>query len=38
VYYVGPLLKAMHWESTAVPELRVHAARLAATLVASLAK
>jgi uncharacterized NAD(P)/FAD-binding protein YdhS len=38
VYYVGPLLKAMHWESTAVPELRVHAARLAATLIASLAK
>jgi uncharacterized NAD(P)/FAD-binding protein YdhS len=38
VYYIGPLLKAMHWESTAVPELRVHAARLAATLVVALAK
>jgi uncharacterized NAD(P)/FAD-binding protein YdhS len=37
LYYVGPLLKASHWESTAVPELRVHAARLAATLAASLA-
>jgi uncharacterized NAD(P)/FAD-binding protein YdhS len=37
IYYVGPLLKAMHWESTAVPELRVHAARLAATLACSLA-
>jgi uncharacterized NAD(P)/FAD-binding protein YdhS len=37
IYYVGPLLKAMHWESTAVPELRVHAARLAATLASSLA-
>jgi uncharacterized NAD(P)/FAD-binding protein YdhS len=38
LYYVGPLLKASHWESTAVPELRVHAARLAATLTASLAE
>ncbi|HVG43251.1 MAG TPA: FAD/NAD(P)-binding protein [Longimicrobium sp.] len=28
-FYVGPLLKADLWESTAVPELRVHAARLA---------
>jgi uncharacterized NAD(P)/FAD-binding protein YdhS len=37
IYYVGPLLKASHWESTAVPELRVHAARLAATLAESLA-
>jgi uncharacterized NAD(P)/FAD-binding protein YdhS len=36
LYYVGPLLKASHWESTAVPELRAHAARLAATLIASL--
>ena len=26
---MGPLLKADLWESTAVPELRVHAARLA---------
>ena len=24
VYYVGPLLKACHWEATAVPELRKH--------------
>jgi len=31
-FHVGPLLKADHWESTAVPELRVHAARLAARL------
>jgi uncharacterized NAD(P)/FAD-binding protein YdhS len=37
IYYVGPLLKASHWESTAVPELRVHAARLAVTLAESLA-
>jgi uncharacterized NAD(P)/FAD-binding protein YdhS len=28
-FHVGPLLKADLWESTAVPELRVHAARLA---------
>ena len=26
IYYVGPLLKANHWEATAVPELRVHVA------------
>ncbi len=38
VYYVGPLLKASHWEATAVPELRVHAARLAAVLATSLAE
>ena len=29
LFHTGPLLKADHWESTAVPELRVHAARLA---------
>jgi uncharacterized NAD(P)/FAD-binding protein YdhS len=32
LFYVGPLLKADVWEATAVPELRVHAARLAAHL------
>ena len=32
VYYVGPLLRAQHWEATAVPELRVHAAALAERL------
>jgi uncharacterized NAD(P)/FAD-binding protein YdhS len=37
LYYVGPLLKASQWESTAVPELRVHATRLAGTLAASIA-
>lgn len=31
-FHVGPLLKTDFWESTAVPELRVHAARLAAHL------
>lgn len=36
LYYVGPLLRAAYWESTAVPELRVHAARLAASLSESL--
>jgi uncharacterized NAD(P)/FAD-binding protein YdhS len=32
LYYVGPLIRARDGEGTAVPELRVHAARLAATL------
>jgi uncharacterized NAD(P)/FAD-binding protein YdhS len=32
LYYVGPLLRATYWESTAVPELRIHAARLAREL------
>lgn len=31
---VGPLLKGQYWEATAVPELRVHAARAAATILA----
>lgn len=34
---VGPLLKGTWWEATAVPELRGHAARLAARLHADLA-
>lgn len=33
LHYVGPLLKATEWEATAVPELRVHAMRLAEQLV-----
>lgn len=32
LHYVGPFLKAQDWEATAVPELRKHATRLAATL------
>jgi uncharacterized NAD(P)/FAD-binding protein YdhS len=32
VSLVGPLLRGRWWEATAVPELRVHAARLAARL------
>ena len=31
-YQIGALLKSDFWESTAVPELRVHAAQLAAHL------
>jgi uncharacterized NAD(P)/FAD-binding protein YdhS len=37
LYYTGPLLRARYWECTAVPELRVAAARLADELVKSLA-
>lgn len=37
LYYTGPLLRARYWECTAVPELRVAAARLADQLVTSLA-
>jgi uncharacterized NAD(P)/FAD-binding protein YdhS len=29
LFYVGPLLRARHWEATAVPELRDHVARCA---------
>ena len=32
VFYLGPLLRATHWEATAVTELRAHAAQLAARL------
>lgn len=32
LFHVGPMLKADFWEATAVPELRVHAAKLAAHL------
>jgi uncharacterized NAD(P)/FAD-binding protein YdhS len=32
IYYVGPMLKASYWEAIAVPELRVHSARLAQTI------
>jgi uncharacterized NAD(P)/FAD-binding protein YdhS len=34
VRYVGPLLKAQHWEATAVPELRVHARQVVDRLLA----
>src|SRR5689334_765282 len=36
LYYVGPLVRARDGEGTAVPELRVHAARLAATLLGTI--
>lgn len=32
LYYVGPMLRAAHWETTAVPELREYATRLATHL------
>ena len=32
LYYLGPMLRADHWESTAAPELRNHAERLAGHL------
>ena len=38
LYYTGPLLRAHYWECTAVPELRLSAARLADRLVDSLMK
>jgi uncharacterized NAD(P)/FAD-binding protein YdhS len=37
IYYAGPLLRACHWEATAVPELRVHVDRTAAAITSSLA-
>jgi uncharacterized NAD(P)/FAD-binding protein YdhS len=37
LYYVGPLLRARHWEATAVPELREHLKRTTAAIAASLA-
>ncbi len=36
LFYAGPLLRARHWEATAVPELRVHVARTVSTIAASL--
>jgi uncharacterized NAD(P)/FAD-binding protein YdhS len=35
LYYLGPMLRADHWEATAAPELRVHAERLARHLAES---
>jgi uncharacterized NAD(P)/FAD-binding protein YdhS len=32
LFYLGPMLRAEHWEATAVGELRVHAQRLASAL------
>ena len=32
IFYVGPLLRATHWEATAVPELRVHAMAVASAV------
>jgi len=33
LFYLGPMLRADHWEATAVAELRVHAEQLAAALI-----
>lgn len=38
MHYVGPFLRAQHWEATAVPELRKHVAQLADVLHRSLAQ
>jgi uncharacterized NAD(P)/FAD-binding protein YdhS len=38
LYYIGPMLRADHWESTAAQELRVHAERLAHHLATSAVK
>jgi uncharacterized NAD(P)/FAD-binding protein YdhS len=35
LYYLGPMLRASHWEATAATELRNHAERLAAHLAGS---
>ena len=35
LYYLGPLLRATHWEATAATELRNHAEQMARHLVAS---
>ncbi len=35
LYYVGPLLRAQHWEATAVPELRHHVRRAITALLES---
>ena len=37
LYYVGPWLRARDWEATAVPELRAHAAALAARILSGAA-
>ena len=37
LYYVGPLLRARHWEAIAVPELRAHVQRTTSAIAASLA-
>jgi uncharacterized NAD(P)/FAD-binding protein YdhS len=34
LYYIGPMLRADHWECTAAQELRAHAERLAHHLAA----
>jgi uncharacterized NAD(P)/FAD-binding protein YdhS len=38
LFYVGPMLRADHWEATAAQELRVHAERLASYLSAPMGR
>jgi len=38
LYYIGPMLKARYWEAIAVPELRVHALKLAKLLLERIAQ
>lgn len=38
LYYIGPMLRADHWECTAAQELRVHAERLAQHLLMTVPK
>ena len=38
LYYIGPMLRADHWECTAAQELRIHAERLAHHLAAPAVK
>lgn len=37
LWYVGPMLKALHWEAIAIPELRMHTQQLAQRLARELA-
>ncbi|GAA0743239.1 FAD/NAD(P)-binding protein [Ideonella azotifigens] len=37
LFYIGPMLKAQHWEATAIPELRQHAAQTAQAVLAEYA-
>jgi uncharacterized NAD(P)/FAD-binding protein YdhS len=38
LYYVGPMLKAQHWEAIAIPELRRHAAEVAQVVAESITR
>ena len=38
LYYLGPMLRADHWEATATSELRLHAANLAAQMLSQVSR